>query len=114
MNAEDAADFRLIDDQIALNLLEFEHIQNYKHNPTDYVELVGNALFLPLTQDYASKEVRVGHVVSRIEQIPRFVEQAKSVLVDSDPIFISTAVDENDGNLDLIDSVAKDIPPARR
>ncbi len=111
LNPEDAADFRLIDDQIGLSLLEYDHIQSYKHNPTDYVELVGNALFLPLTEDYASKEVRVGHVVSRIEQIPRFVEQAKSVLVDSDPIFISTAVEENDGNLDLIDSVAKDITP---
>src|SRR6266513_1654016 len=42
LNAEDAADHRLIDDQIALNLLEFETIQNYKHNPTVYVELLGN------------------------------------------------------------------------
>ncbi len=110
LNAQDAADFRLIDDQIALNLLEFEHIQSYKHNPTGYVELIGNAMFLPLTQEYASKEVRVGDVVSRIGQIPRFVEQAKSQLTDSDPIFISTAVDENEGNINLVDSVAADIP----
>ena len=34
LNPQDAADFRLIDDQIALNLLEFQKIQNYKHNPT--------------------------------------------------------------------------------
>ena len=39
LNPQDAADFRLIDDQIALNLLEFQKIQNYKHNPTGYVEL---------------------------------------------------------------------------
>ena len=110
LNPQDAADYRLIDDQIALNLLEFDHIQSYKHNPTGYVELLGTAMFLPLTQDYASKEVRVGHVVSRIGQIPRFVKQMKSELADSDPIFISTAVDENEGNLNLIDSVAADIP----
>ncbi|MDR3747186.1 MAG: DUF885 domain-containing protein [Acidobacteriota bacterium] len=110
LNSQDAADYRLLNDQIALNLLEFEHIQSYKHNPTDYVELLGNAMFLPLTQDYASKEVRVGHVVARIGQIPRFVDQMKSQLTDSDPIFISTAVDENEGNLNLIDSVAADIP----
>jgi uncharacterized protein (DUF885 family) len=109
LNPEDAADYRLIDDQIALNLLEFDQIQNYKHNPTGYVELLGNALFLPLTQEYASKEVRVGHVVSRIGQIPRFIAQAKSQLVDADPIFISTAIDENEGNLNLVDSVADDI-----
>src|SRR5271166_2509585 len=110
LNAQDAADYRLIDDQIALNLLEFEHIQSYKHNPTGYVELIGNAMFLPLTQEYAAKEVRVGDVVSRIGQIPRFIEETKSQLTDSDPIFISTAIDENEGNINLLDSVAADIP----
>ena len=77
LNPQDAADFRLIDDQIALNLLEFQKIQNYKHNPTGYVELIGNALFLPLTQNYDTKEVRLGDVISRIGQIPRFLDQAK-------------------------------------
>jgi uncharacterized protein (DUF885 family) len=110
LNAQDAADFRLIDDQIALNLLEFEKIQNYKHNPTGYVELLGNGLFLPLTQEYASKEVRVGDVISRIGQIPRFLDQSKSELTDADPIFISTAIDENEGNINLVDSVAAEIP----
>ena len=110
LNAEDAADYRLIDDQIGLNLLEFEQIQNYKHNPTIYVELLGNGLFLPLTQDYAPKDIRVGHVISRIGQIPRFLEQARAQLVDADPIFISTAVDENDGNIGQVDSVAAEIP----
>ncbi len=110
LNAQDAADYRLIDDQIALNLLEFDQIQNYKHNPTGYVELIGNGLFLPLTQEYASKEVRVGDVISRIGQIPRFLDQAKSQLTDADPIFISTAVEENEGNINLLDSVSSDIP----
>lgn len=108
LNAEDSADYRLIDDQIALNLLEFEKIRNYKHNPTVYVELLGNALFLPLTQDYAPKDARVSDVISRIAQIPRFLDQAKAQLEDADPVFISTAVDENAGNIDLVDSVAKD------
>ena len=74
------------------------------------MELIGNGLFLPLTQEYASKEVRVGDVISRIGQIPRFLDQTKSQLTDSDPIFISTAVEENEGNLNLVDSVAADIP----
>jgi uncharacterized protein (DUF885 family) len=110
LNAQDAADYRLIDDQISQNLLELEHIQNYKHNPTVYVELLGSGLFLPMTQDYAPKDVRTGDVISRIGQIPRFIEQAKSELLDSDPIFISTAVGENMGNIDMVDGLASDIP----
>ena len=110
LSPEDAADYRLIDDQISLGLLEFDQIQNYRHNPTVYVELLGNGLFLPLTQAYASKEIRVGDVISRIHQVPRFIEQAKAQLVDADPIFISTAIEENEGNISLVDSVADDIP----
>ncbi len=110
LNAQDAADYRLIDDQVAVNLLELEHIQNYKHNPTVFVELLGNGLFLPMTQEYAPKDIRVGDVISRIGQIPRFLDQAKSQLLDADPIFISTAIGENQGNVDMVDGLASDIP----
>ncbi len=107
---EDAADLQLIDDQIGQNLLEFDEIQNYRHNPTAAVELIGNALFLPLTQNYAPKEVRIGHVLSRVSQIPRALDQVKQYLNNADPIFISTALEENEGNVDLIqNTLAKEI-----
>src|ERR1700678_3292316 len=111
LDPEDAADWQLIDDQIGLNLLEFDKIQNYRHNPTAPVELIGNALFLPLTQDYAPLDVRVGHVLSRVSAIPRLLTQVKRYLGDSDPIFITTAIQENDGNIDLIENmIASEIP----
>jgi Bacterial protein of unknown function (DUF885) len=111
LGVEDAADWRLIDDQIALNLLEFDRIQNYKHNPTLYVELLGGALFQPLTDDYAAKDIRLGHILSRIGASPRFLDQARSQLVDADPIFIKVAIEENDGNIDLIqNTIAPAIP----
>ena len=111
LGPQDAADWQLIDDQIGLNLLEFDRIQDYRHNPTVPVELIGNALFLPLTQSYAPQEARLGHVLSRVRQIPRLLDQVKAYLSDADPIFISTAVAENDGNIDLIQNdVAKEIP----
>src|SRR5271154_2790120 len=111
LDPQDAADWQLIDDQIGLNLLEFDKIQNYRHNPTVPVELIGNALFLPLTQDYATLEVRLGHVLSRVSQIPRLLDQVKAYLSDADPIFISTAIAENDGNIDLIQNdIANEMP----
>ena len=102
LGPEDAADWHLIDDQIALNLLELDQIQNYRHNPTVYVELLGSALFQPLTDDYASEEVRLRDVLSRTARVPRFLKQAQSELTDADPIFIKVAIEENEGNVDLI------------
>jgi len=108
LDDEDAADWKLIDDQIGLQLLEIDRIQNYRHNPTVYVELLGGALFQPLTDEYAPRDVRLGHILSRIAATPRFLERARSVLVDADPIFIKVAIEENDGNVDLIQSAIAD------
>jgi uncharacterized protein (DUF885 family) len=80
LDPEDAADWQLVDDQIGLNLLEFDRVQSYKHNPTVVVELIGNALFLPLTQNYAAQDVRIGHVLSRVSQIPRLLAQVQPYL----------------------------------
>ena len=112
LDVEDAADWQLIDDQIAFNLLEFDRIQNYKHNPTVYVELLGGALFQPLTDDYAPEDVRLGDILSRIAATPRFLDQARSELVDADPIFIKVAVEENEGNVDLIQNTIAAAMPA--
>ena len=112
LGIEDAADWQLIDDQIGLSLLEFDKIQNYRHNPTAIVELIGNAIFLPLTQGYASKEVRIGHVLSRMKAAPVLLDQVKTYLSDCDPVWIKTAIDENEGNIDLVENTVKDeIPP---
>ena len=115
LGVEDAADWQLIDDQIALTLLELDRIQNYKHNPTFYVELLGGALFQPLTDDFAPEDVRLGHILSRIAASPHFLDQARSQLVDADPIFIKVAIEENDGNIDLIENtIAPAIPPGSK
>ena len=107
LDPEDAADWQLIDDQIGLNLLEFDKIQSYKHNPTVAVELIGNALFLPLTQEYAPQDTRVGQVLDRVSQIPRLLVQVQPYVTDSDPVWIKTAVEENEGNIDLIQTTLK-------
>ena len=102
LGAQDAADWRLIDDQIGLNLLEFDRIQDYKHNPTVYVELLGSALFQPLTDEYAPEDVRLSAILSRLAATSRFLDHARSQLVDADPIFIKVGIEDNDGNVDLI------------
>jgi uncharacterized protein (DUF885 family) len=102
LDAQDRADRKLIDDQIALGVLELTKLQSHKYNPTGVAELIGNGLFLPLTQEYAPKDVRLGHVVARLKAVPRALDEAKKALVDADPVFVKVAVMENDGNVGLI------------
>ncbi|MBX9685203.1 MAG: DUF885 domain-containing protein [Candidatus Obscuribacterales bacterium] len=111
LNPEDSADWHLIDDQISLQLLEFNKIQNYKHNPTVPVELIGTALFQPLTEDYADKSIRLSHILSRISQIPKLLKDVKEYIDDANPVYIKTAIEENAGNLELIETTIGDEIP---
>ncbi|MGZ4814548.1 MAG: DUF885 family protein [Terriglobales bacterium] len=112
LNLQDQADWRLIDDNIALSLLQMGRMQIQRYQPQMYVETIGNALFLPLTQNYAPLDVRIAHVLARMEALPRFVEQTKQSVTQADPIFISTAKLENAGNYDLIENMVKEQIPA--
>jgi len=112
LSAEDRADYQIIDNQINLSLLELEKIQNYRHNPTAYVELVGNALFNPFVLEYAPIEMRYRHIIQRLQKIPALMQQAKANLIDSPEVWNRVAREENDGNLDLIDKALRANVPA--
>jgi uncharacterized protein (DUF885 family) len=111
LDAEQRADYRLMDDQISLALLEINRIRNYAHNPTVYVELVGNALFNPFVLEYASKQQRYQHIIKRLERVPALMLQAKQNLQDSPEAWTRVAQEENDGNINLIDVALRSAAP---
>src|ERR1700722_14967539 len=53
LNAEQRADIEVMRDAISATRLDVEEVQSYRHNPTIYVELVGNALYTPYVLHYA-------------------------------------------------------------
>ena len=106
------ADWEILSDQVSLNLLEFDTIQNYKHNPTFYVELVGNALFSPYMLEYSPKNVRMEQIVARLEKVPGFLKVAKGNLVDAPEVWNRVAREENDGTMGLIDKTLRAEMPA--
>lgn len=111
LTPEERADYQIIDDQISLLLLELDTIHSYKHNPTLYVELIGNALFTPYVLEYAPKEERFRHIVHRLEAIPRLIEQAKANLQDAPEVWNRVAREENDGNISLISQTLQQAVP---
>jgi uncharacterized protein (DUF885 family) len=112
LSAEDRADFEIIDNSVNLSLLEFEKIQNYRHNPTVYVELVGNALFNPFVLEYAPLEARYHAIIQRLQKIPALIQQGQANLTDAPEIWNRVAREENEGNLDLIDKTLRAKAPA--
>ena len=111
LSTEDRADYDMIQDQIGLELLELNHIQSYRHNPTVYVELIGNALFNPSVLEYAPKAKRFGQIVKRLQRVPILIQQAHDNLTDAPAVWTRVAQQENDGNIDLIDHTLRAAAP---
>jgi uncharacterized protein (DUF885 family) len=107
LTAEDHADFQILQDQTALALLDLTSIHTPLHNPTMYVETLGNALFSPWVLEYAPKQQRVQSIIARLQKVPLFLDQASSNLTSAPPIWAQVAADENQGNIDLVDKTMR-------
>jgi uncharacterized protein (DUF885 family) len=111
-NAEQRADIDIMHDAIEAARLDMQEIQSYRHNPTTYVELIGNALYTPYVLHYAAADERFKHIIKRLSLIPQFIQQAEENLQDSPEVWNKVAREENAGNIDLIDGVLRVNCPA--
>jgi uncharacterized protein (DUF885 family) len=111
LDREQQADLEIIRNNLNLSLLELNSIQSYRHNPTVYVELAGNALFSPFVLNYAPVDRRFQDIIERLERMPTLFAQAKSQLVDAPEVWNRVAREENDGTIGLIDKTLREAVP---
>ncbi|MGC4052635.1 MAG: DUF885 domain-containing protein [Paludibaculum sp.] len=105
LDAESKADLEIMQGQVDYALLDLDTIQSFRHNPTVYVELIGNAIFTPYSVEYAPEPQRYQHIIDRLKAVPGFLAAAQKTLVDSNAVWTRVAIEENDGNLALIEKV---------
>ena len=100
--AQERIDRDIIAAQCRLALLDLERVRPAETNPTAAVESIGTALFFPVVFEYAPAAERAADVIARLDKTPAFVEQAIAALRTSAPIYTEVAIEENDGNRDVI------------
>jgi uncharacterized protein (DUF885 family) len=115
LSKEQQVDLEIVKTNLAQTLLELNTIQSFRRNPTVYVELAGSAVFTPYVLNYAPKEKRFQHIISRLEKMPALFEQAKANLSDPPEVWARVAREENAGNIDLIDHTLRaEVPEAQK
>lgn len=115
LDAESKADLDLMKSQAEQALLDLDTIQSYRHNPTVYVELAGNALFTPFSVEYAPAADRWTHIIARLNAMPALADAAKKNLADSNAVWTRVAIEENEGNLALIEKeLAAKVPAEQK
>jgi uncharacterized protein (DUF885 family) len=107
LTTEDRADLSILDDQTSLALLDLKELHSALHNPTAYVETLGNALFSPFVLDYAPQPQRLRSIMARLQKVPLYLDQASTNLLSAPPIWTQVAVEENQGNMDLVDKTIR-------
>lgn len=112
MPVEDRADLQILEDQISLALLDLDEIHSTLHSPTLYVETLGNALFNPEVLEYAPKPDRIRNIIARLQKVPLYLDQASANLVSSPDIWTKVAIEEGEGNIDLVDKTIRAEVPA--
>jgi uncharacterized protein (DUF885 family) len=100
-------DYELLQSNIASRLWALEELQEWAWNPLYYVSIAGNSVFSLTARDFAPLEQRMANVASRLEQLPRFLEQARaSIQPERVPkINAETAVARNLGLVSIIETM---------
>ena len=103
-NQVDAA---ILGNVIESALFELDTLEEWAWDPLYYVHLPGNAIYGLLSRDFAPLEQRLDNAASRLEQLPRFFEQARESLQPErvPKIHAETAIQQNRGLVTIIDSM---------
>ena len=115
LTAEDQADLNILQDQISLALLDLNELHSHLTNPTLYVETLGNALFSPYVLEYAPLAARFRNIIARLQKTSFFLDQASTNLTSSPAVWTKVAMEENEGNIGLVDKTMRAaVPPELR
>ena len=100
-------DAEMLRAEIESSIWSLETLGEWAWNPLMYVNLAGSSLYGLMARDFAPVEERVANAVSRLEQFPRFLEQARGAIQPArvPKIHAETAVQQNQGINSIIDTM---------
>ena len=95
--------------EIGGELLEEEHVQQWRHNPDVYVSLATNGPYTLIARDFAPVATRMHAAIAREQAIPAILAAARRNLTDMPPVFIDIGLEDAQGAADFL---AHDLPAA--
>lgn len=103
-NQVDAA---LLQHQIESDLWSLNTLREWAWNPLVYVRIAGSSIYGLVARDFAPIDTRLRNATARLEQLPRFFEQARASLEPASvpKIHAETAVAQNQGLVSIIETM---------
>jgi uncharacterized protein (DUF885 family) len=100
-------DAGMLRNELESNVWALETLQEWAWNPLYYVNISGGAVYGLLARDFAPIEQRLAAAAARLEQMPRFLAQAREALQPErvPKIHAETAIRQNPGLGTIIDAM---------
>ena len=100
-------DAELLRSELEASLWALDTLQEWAWNPLYYVNLSGSSIYGLVARDFAPLEDRLHAAASRLEQMPRFLEQARAAIQPArvPKIHAETAVKQNPGLVSIIENM---------
>lgn len=112
LNIDEMTRANQIDAEILLNQLESDlwstdELQEWAWNPLYYIGISGSAIYGLVARDFAPIETRLRSATSRLNEIPRFLEQSREAIqIERVPkIHAETAINQNPGLTSIIETM---------
>ena len=100
-------DYELLKAELQSRLWSLETLQEWAWDPLYYVNGAGSAIYNLVARDFAPLEQRLGNAAARLEQLPRYLREARSSLQPErvPKIHAETAVAQNLGVVSIIENM---------
>jgi len=109
LDAQPAADYAILLNNVRANLLQLEVIRPWEKNPDNYSSGVTNSIFTIMERNYAPASVRLRAVIAREKLIPQVFAEARRNLKNPPRIYTEIALEQID---DSISFFQNDVPAA--
>ncbi len=93
--------------RLRADLWSARELQEWAWNPLYYINISGGAIYSLLARDYAPIEQRLQSATARLEQMPRFMRQARESVQPArvPKIHAETAIQQNPGLVSIIETM---------
>ena len=100
-------DAEILMNQLRSDLFAMDELQEWAWNPLYYINISGSSIYSLVARDFAPIEQRLRNATSRLQQMPRFLEQSRGEIKPErvPKIHAETAVRQNPGLTSIIDTM---------
>jgi uncharacterized protein (DUF885 family) len=97
LTTEERREAELLRRRMKWELVDSEDLQSWRRSPGSYLGQIGGGLNALIIRNFAPLEERARSITSRLRQVPRLLEQAKTNLDGCERTHVETAIEQSAG-----------------